>query len=106
MSSVLPRVTAGQRATASRGIARWDAEGYLAHYYSGLEPTEKATLHFLVKTLRREPPFERALEFGAGPTLHHALALAARTRELHLADLLPANLCALQRWLSRGTRRT
>ena len=86
-------------AAPASGIALWDAEVYLAHYYSRLEPTEKFTLRFLVETLRREPPIVRALEYGAGPTLHHALALAARTRELHLADLLPDNLRALRRWL-------
>ncbi len=99
MSAALPQVTPQRGATASRSGARWDAQVYLAHYYSCLEPTEQATLRFVVETLRREPPFERALEFGAGPTLHHALALAGRTRELHLADLLPENLCALRRWL-------
>lgn len=92
------------RAPPACEIAHWDAQVYLAHYYSRLEPTEKFTLRFLVETLRREPPMVRALEFGTGPTLHHALALAARTRELHLADLLPENLHALRRWLSGEPR--
>jgi len=70
-----------------------------AEYDSRLESTELHTLRFLVDTLRREPPLERALEFGAGSTLHHAIALAARTRELHPPDLLPGNLRALRRWL-------
>ena len=64
-----------------------------AEYDSRLESTELHTLRFLVDTLRREPPLERALEFGAGSTLHHAIALAARTRELHPPTCCPAT-CA------------
>jgi hypothetical protein len=41
------------------------------------------------------------LFFGVGPTLHHVFLAAATASELHLADYLPANLAAIQRWLDR-----
>ena len=66
--------------------------------YSRVEPTEALTLRFLLRTLDQLPPPSRALEFGAGPTLHHALALCGRAREIHVADLLSANLRAIDLW--------
>ena len=40
-----------------------------------------------------------ALDFGAGPTLHHLLPLAPHVREIHVADCLPANLAHIRRWV-------
>jgi hypothetical protein len=78
--------------------ADWDVSAYLHEYYSRVEPTEKLTLKFLLRTLEQLPAPRRALEFGAGPTLHHALALCGRAREIHVADLLSANLRAIDLW--------
>ena len=76
----------------------WNAEAYLAQYYSRVEPTERFTMRFLHDAIQDLPANARALDFGAGPTLHHAITLAGRAREIHVADLLPQNLHALRRW--------
>ena len=99
MTSAILHIAAPRPLRLPRRAERWNPDRYLADYYSKLEPTEMHTLRFLVNALRGEPPIECALDFGAGPTLHHALALAAHARELHIADLLPENLRALRRWL-------
>jgi hypothetical protein len=97
--STLLQIASSPAARLPRPAERWNADRYLAEYYSRLEHTEQHTLRFLVDALHGAPPVGRALDFGAGPTLHHAMALAACTRELHIADLLPDNLRAILRWL-------
>lgn len=99
MPSPLLHIASPRAAGLPRPAGRWNPDRYLAEYYSRLEPTETHTLRFLVDALHGEPPVGRALDFGAGPTLHHAMALAACTRELHISDLLPDNLRAVLRWL-------
>jgi hypothetical protein len=83
--------------------ASWDVSSYLHEYYSRVEPTEELTLKFLLRTLDQLPPPRCALDFGAGPTLHHALALCGRAREIHVADLLPANLRAIDLWRANNS---
>ena len=84
-------------------FSTWNASAYLATYYSRVEPTERHTLRFLHDAIGELPATARALDFGAGPTLHHAIALASRVGELHVADLLPENLNALRRWHRRAS---
>lgn len=104
MSAVIQAFTPDRRPAPRPAVANWNTNEYLAAYYSRLEPTEKHTLRFLVDTLRARPPVDHALDFGSGPTLHHAMALVARTRELHLADLDTENLRAIRHWMN-GLRR-
>ncbi|HEY6644664.1 guanitoxin biosynthesis pre-guanitoxin forming N-methyltransferase GntF [Povalibacter sp.] len=80
---------------------RWSADDYLHDYYSRVETEEEHTLEFLVKQCARIPVDATILEFGCGPTLHHVLPFSHRAAEIHLADLLPANLEAIRRWQSR-----
>jgi len=103
MAAVPQDLSAKLRTTARASFRAWDAEAYLAHYYSRVEPTERLTLRFLHDTIEDLPGTARALDFGAGPTLHHAITLAGRAREVHVADLLPQNLHALRRWC-RGSK--
>jgi hypothetical protein len=77
----------------------WDADVYLSQFYSRLEATERHTLSFLHRLLATRPPAGRALDFGCGPTLHHAIALANHADEVHVADLMPDNLRSIRRWL-------
>ena len=99
MPSAVLRLAAPRTVRLPRPAERWLPDRYLADYYSKLEPMEKHTLRFLLDSLRDEPTVERALDFGAGPTLHHAMALATHARELHVSDLMPENLRAILRWL-------
>jgi hypothetical protein len=84
-------------------FAHWNPAQYLAHYYKRVESEERHTLRFLVSQLRNLSANSVALEFGVGPTLHHVLPLAARTSEVHVADLLPANLQAICEWQNHAT---
>jgi hypothetical protein len=77
------------------------AKGYLRQYYSR-PPTndEQLVLSFMARHLPRYSGVDCAIEVGCGPTLHHALALARATRELHLADYLDENLHEVSLWRS------
>jgi hypothetical protein len=87
------------RAARSDAYGEWKADAYLTEYYSRVEFTERFTLRFLRESIRDLSPAARVLDFGSGPTLHHAIALAACAAEVHVADLLPQNLHAIRRWL-------
>lgn len=78
----------------------WSASAYLRHYYARVEDDEAATLAFLVDALDGEPPAAEALEFGAGPTLHHVLPLAPHAAAIDVTDLLNSNLGALHDWIA------
>jgi NNMT/PNMT/TEMT family len=82
-------------------FAGWSTAAYLKDYYSTVAEDEEATLRFLVDTLAGEPLVDEALEFGAGPTVHHALALAPHAKAIDVADLLVENLNAVQAWVER-----
>jgi len=80
----------------------WDPRAYLRQYYTleTLSEDERANAAFLVRWLRQSGRrFRRALEFGCGPTIHHAAFLVPFVEELHLADYLPANLAEVRKWL-------
>jgi hypothetical protein len=76
-------------------------EEYLADYYTVLEPDEVETIAFFTDAMRATAPGEPILFFGTGPTLHHVFLSAGRASEIHLADYLPQNLAAIERWLQR-----
>jgi hypothetical protein len=93
------------RAFLRRGHASFDADWvpdeYLADYYTVLEPDEVETIAFFTDAMRATAPGEPVLFFGTGPTLHHVFLSAGRASEIHLADYLPQNLAAIERWLQR-----
>jgi hypothetical protein len=82
-------------------FAGWTTAAYLKDYYAAVAEDEEATLRFLVDSLAGESLVEEALEFGAGPTVHHALALAPYAQAIDVADLLEDNLLAVQAWAER-----
>jgi SAM-dependent methyltransferase len=80
----------------------WDVQGYLDEYYGYAEvpPYSRSLLRFLIGNLQRiDRTFPSALDFGCGPALIHAAALAPWVRRLDMADLQPRNLEAIERWL-------
>ena len=93
------------RAFLRRGHASfdddWVPEEYLADYYAVVEPDELETIAFFTEAMRQTVPDEPILFFGTGPTLHHVFLSAGRASEIHLADYLPRNLAAIDRWLQR-----
>jgi NNMT/PNMT/TEMT family len=82
-------------------FGEWDAAAYLQDYYATLEPDEAHTLRFLVREFARIERPAIALDFGAGPTLHHLLPLAPHVREIHVADCLPDNLAHIRHWVQQ-----
>ena len=85
-------------------FAEWQPAAYLRHYYGAVADDERATLRFLVEELAAFGQARRALDFGAGPTLHHLLPLAAFAERIDVADLLDENLDEIRHW-QRGASR-
>lgn len=79
-------------------FADWRPADYLRLYCAEVAEDELATLRFLVEELAGMAPVARAVDFGAGPTLHHALPLARVARCIDVADLLESNLDEIRRW--------
>jgi SAM-dependent methyltransferase len=77
----------------------WQARDYLVEYYAEIMPDEQYALAFLQESLERLPEVEVALDYGCGPTVHHAVALVPKAKEIHLAEYLPGNLAEIQKWL-------
>lgn len=87
---------------ATHDWRRWNPKAYLRQYYttSVIPSDEVAILSRIVPYLRKKDMiFQKAIEFGAGPTLHHAVALIPYVRELHVADYLKNNLDEIRSWL-------
>lgn len=81
----------------------WDPREYLRQYYAipHVSEDERAHIAFARRQFARAGRrFARAVEVGCGPTLHHALLLAAHVDALWLADYLPANLEECRRSLA------
>lgn len=81
----------------------WSPAAYLKQYYSTAEipSDEKAIYDFINSRLGKvDKPFPIALEFGSGPTLHHAVFLLPYVLELHLADYVLQNLEESKKWLT------
>lgn len=84
--------------TQRQYIAAFDARQYLVDYG---QPDDEGrfTIAFLCQVLRQLPSNMVVLEFGGGPTLHTVAALTPAAREIHICDLVPANLDEIRDWL-------
>ncbi len=82
--------------------SEWQARDYYETYYSEVVlPDEQAVLAYQLEVLRAAPQrFERALEYGCGPTLHRAIAAAPYTGRIDMADWLADNLVQVRAWLN------
>ena len=78
----------------------WIPQEYLTDYYRVVEADERATIAFFVDAMRSAEPDQPVLLFGVGPTMHHVFLAAGVASEIHLAEYLPANLHAIDRWLT------
>ncbi len=83
----------------------FDPKAYLQQFYSGdvLPEDEAVNLGALTDWLgRTNRVYETALEFGCGPTIHHALPLgdANCVQALTLADYSVMNRAEVQRWIN------
>lgn len=80
----------------------WDAKEYLRTYFSSIRRDEDKTLKFLIENLKtlNLKGEQKTLDFGAGPTVVHALAAAPYSAEVHIADYLQENIDEVGRWFS------
>ena len=71
----------------------WHAPDYPNKYYTlpALSDDEQAIFRHVGPWLAGEF-YQRGIEVGCGPTVHHALAVVPHVAELHLADYLESNL--------------
>lgn len=97
MSSVDP-------ATLEAGhiLRDWNARQYLDYYYGhpAVPDDEAAMFRFLADGLRRiGTHFERGLDLGCGPVLHHAAQVVPYVDRLDMADVQDSNLAEIRRWL-------
>lgn len=81
----------------------WQAKDYLTEYYNEVMPDEQYAISFLCESLKRLPEVPVALDYGCGPTVHHAAALVPKAQTIHLAEYLPNNLTAVQNWLDNSS---
>lgn len=79
--------------------SEWKAEDYLSEYYAEVMPDEQFALAFLCESVARLPEVSVALDYGCGPTLHHAFCLIPKAKEIHLAEYLDNNLAAVKSWI-------
>jgi len=82
---------------------RWHAESYYGFYYrDGIVRDERITLDYHLRFLRAQRgSAERALDYGCGPTLHNAIAVAPYVGALDMADWSADNLACVRRWVRR-----
>lgn len=75
---------------------------YLKQYYTRDRLTSddfSLVSHLIEFTSQGDFTHCTALDFGCGPTLHYAFAIAPRFQNISLADYLPANLEAAREWI-------
>jgi hypothetical protein len=78
----------------------WIADDYYQFYYrKNICRDERITLKCLVDYLGATPRrFERALDYGCGPTLHNAIAVSPYVEALDMADWSRDNLRTVRTW--------
>jgi nicotinamide N-methyltransferase len=73
---------------------------YLQEYYDTLAPDERIAMSYLLNLMRRRAlPGGSLLDFGCGPTVHRAIAVAPYVDTISFADLIPENLEAIRSWI-------
>ncbi len=75
----------------------WVPADYLREYYQEVSADERHAIRFFADQLSGLAS-ETTLCFGSGPTLHHVFSAAFRSKALYLADYLPQNLEAIDKW--------
>ncbi|VDK18322.1 unnamed protein product [Anisakis simplex] len=77
----------------------FDSKAYLRDFYTRVEdPAMQLILTFLPNIAARVGKVENLLDFGAGPTIHVAVAFRHTAQNIYLADYLPQNREELSKW--------
>ena len=82
--------------------SEWRARDYYDTYYSQvILPDEQAVLAYQISAMRSaRRRFNRALEYGCGPTLHRAIAASGYANRIDMSDWLAENLVAVRDWVA------
>ncbi len=99
MQTNVDQVSAGTIPLSS--WSEWDPHRYLQTYFKSLGPDSYYSMRFFAKELQRYAgrEFERALDFGAGPTILGSILAAPYVREMHIADYLEQNFEEIHKWI-------
>ncbi len=86
--------------------SEWRARDYYDTYYSQvILPDEQAVLAYQISAMRSAGrQFNRALDYGCGPTLHRAIAAGAYANRIDLSDWLADNLVAVRDWVAADSK--
>jgi SAM-dependent methyltransferase len=87
--------------TSVQPYHRFAPRTYLDEYYQVVPTDTWAFLAFLVREIADVKPNALALDFGSGPTLYTALALAPVVGEIHLAEYVADNRQEVLTWLQQ-----
>jgi hypothetical protein len=82
--------------------SEWRPRDYYDTYYSQvILPDEQAVLSYQISAMRSAGRrFNRALEYGCGPTLHRAIAASSYVNRIDMSDWLADNLVAVSEWVA------
>ena len=82
--------------------SEWRPRDYYDTYYSQvILPDEQAVLSYQISAMRAAGRrFNRALEYGCGPTLHRAIAASSYVNRIDMSDWLADNLVAVSEWVA------
>ncbi|TKR70605.1 hypothetical protein L596_022610 [Steinernema carpocapsae] len=77
---------------------------YLKDFYSRVDDQAmQFVLNFLPTLVARVGKIDRVLDFGAGPTIHVAVAFRNTAKEIYIADYLPQNRNELLKWHNKSS---
>lgn len=81
----------------------WNAKDYLNTYYRELMSDARETLDFLSGELKAgSKKYDKAIEFGAGPTLYSVLGIALYINKIDIAEYLPQNRQEVKKWVNNN----
>ena len=86
---------------------KWKPEKYLEQYYQtkSIAEDELHIFNYMLSFLKStNTKFDKVLEFGCGPTIHHTIPLATYANEIHMSDYMTSNLTAVRQWLDSSSK--
>ncbi len=82
----------------------WSPKEYLAQYYltKDIADDEYHIINFIIYFFKsKNIKFEKMIEIGCGPTIHHAIPFVPYVKKIILAEYLKGNLEEIRKWLKK-----
>jgi len=91
--------------TAKKNIysTKWSPKEYLKQYYTtgDIAQDEYGIFRFIIDFIKKKKvKFNKIIEIGCGPTIHHALPFVPYVEKIYLADYLKINLDEIRKWIN------